>query len=364
MIMVADACEVGVRGQGGEVEWRSMVHHFFMRCVASAGAIRCLRRQRALESRQPSRTVVVDRIDRNSAQCARAWSQVHFSPPSNTLSQRQTMDLSRPSFYGSFRAWISVGNPSKPATIQLNASSSDGWTFMRQRFVLASLTVSFLATAANAQVPLTWDSTGHVVVPALVNGKGPYDFILDTGADESAVYAWFAKSLDLPKGESRELSGATGSEQMTVTRLSTLGVDGHVVGDIDADTVPDRSDGAKIAGIVGVDLMAHKLAVIDFACKTFALRPVEDVGADIVGKNAKLIKAGSIGGGNQLTLPVTVNGVAGTAVLDTGSRSTQINSTFAAGVGISPRPCRSPRCRFAVSQGGGPGGRASNESGA
>jgi predicted aspartyl protease len=229
-----------------------------------------------------------------------------------------------------------VGNPSKPATIKLNALSSGCWTFMRRLILIALLTASFQATSTNAQVPFTWDSTGHVVVPALVNGKGPYDFILDTGADESAVYAWFAKSLELPKGESRELSGATGSEQMTVTRLSTLGVGGHVVGNIDADTAPDRSDGAKIAGIVGVDLMAHKLAVIDFACKTFALRPVENVGANIVGKNAKLIKAGSIRGGNQLTLLVTVNGVVGTAVLDTGSRSTQINSTFAAAVGISP----------------------------
>jgi len=207
---------------------------------------------------------------------------------------------------------------------------------MRQRPLLAFLAAGFLMTEASAQVPLTWDSTGHVMVPALVNGKGPYNFILDTGADESAVYAWFAKSLDLPKGESRELSGATGSEQMTVTRLSTLGVDGHVVGNIEADTLPDRTDGAKIAGIVGVDLMAHQAAVIDFACKTFALRPVENMDAEIVGNNAKLIKAGSIKGGNELTLPVTVNGVAGTAVLDTGSSSTQINSAFAAAVGIAP----------------------------
>jgi predicted aspartyl protease len=194
----------------------------------------------------------------------------------------------------------------------------------------------FLATTASAEVPLTWDSTGHVVVPTLVDGKGPYDFILDTGADESAVYTWFAKSLGLPSGASRELSGATGSEQMTVTRLSTLGVDGHVIHDTDADTVPDRPDGVKIAGIVGVDLMAHQIAVIDFACKTFALRPVADVGEDIVGKGAQLIQAGSIIGGNQLTLPVTINGISGTATLDTGSRSTQINSTFAAALGISP----------------------------
>lgn len=207
---------------------------------------------------------------------------------------------------------------------------------MRQRTPLALLAFCLLTASAGAQVPLTWDITGHVMVPTLVDGKGPYDFILDTGADESAVYSWFAKSLALPKGESRELSGATGSEQMVGTRLSVMSLDGHEIHDIDADTVPDRPDGAKIAGIAGVDLMAHRLAVIDFACKTFALRPVASVGEDITGSGARLIKAGSIAGGNQLTLPVTVNGISGTATLDTGSRSTQINSVFAAAAGISP----------------------------
>jgi predicted aspartyl protease len=207
---------------------------------------------------------------------------------------------------------------------------------MRHRTSLALLALSFLTASASAQVPLTWDATGHVLVPTLVDGKGPYDFILDTGADESAVYHWFAKSLALPQGESRELSGATGSEQMVGTRLSAISLDGHEIHDIDADTVPDRPDGAKIAGIAGVDLMAHQLAVIDFACKTFALRPVASVGEDITGNGAQLIKAGSIAGGNQLTLPVTVNGISGTATLDTGSRSTQINSVFAAAAGISP----------------------------
>src|ERR1700728_662100 len=91
------------------------------------------------------------------------------------------------------------------------------------------LTVAFLTGAARSEVPLDWDSTGHVVVPAMVNGKGPFEFILDTGADESAVYFWFAKSLHLPVGGRRELSGATGSSAETSTRLSTLAVDGHVI---------------------------------------------------------------------------------------------------------------------------------------
>jgi predicted aspartyl protease len=187
-----------------------------------------------------------------------------------------------------------------------------------------------------ATVPLSWDSTGHVVVPTMVNGKGPFSFILDTGADESGVYSWFAKSLDLQKGERRELSGATGSEQMIATRLSALSIDGHIIRHVDADTMPDRVDGAMLAGVAGVDLMRHEFAVIDFACQTFALQPVQRARSEIVGAGATLIKAGSIRDGKQLTLPVTINGITGVAVLDTGSRSTQINYKFAAAVGISP----------------------------
>jgi hypothetical protein len=36
--------------------------------------------------------------------------------------------------------------------------------------VLAGLAMTFLAGRARAEVPLTWDSTGHVTVPTFVNG--------------------------------------------------------------------------------------------------------------------------------------------------------------------------------------------------
>jgi Aspartyl protease len=73
-----------------------------------------------------------------------------------------------------------------------------------------------LTDTARAEIPLSWDSTGHVVVPAMVNGKGPFEFILDTGADESAVYSWFAKSLHLPIGKRRELSSIRDGKQLTL----------------------------------------------------------------------------------------------------------------------------------------------------
>jgi len=204
------------------------------------------------------------------------------------------------------------------------------------RLLAALSSLALLAGAAHAEVPLRWDSTGHVVVPAAVNGKGPFDFILDTGADESAVYAWFARLLDLPKGRSGVLSGANGAQPMVGVRVASLTVDGHAIRNIDADTVPDRVDGAKLAGVAGVDLMLGQLLAIDFGCNTAALLPLRDAPVDIAGPGATLVRAGSIRGGRQLTLPVTVNGAPGVAVLDTGARATSINLKFALAAGADP----------------------------
>jgi len=56
-----------------------------------------------------------------------------------------------------------------------------------------------------------------------------------------------------------------------------------------------------------------------------------------VGSHAHLVNAGSIPGGKQLTLPVTINGASGVALLDSGSRTTIINQLFASAAGIDPQ---------------------------
>jgi predicted aspartyl protease len=207
---------------------------------------------------------------------------------------------------------------------------------MRWRTLAALLAVALTAGAARAAVPLTLDKTGHVVVPAFVNGRGPFVFILDSGADESGVYAWFGKSLGLPQGHAGVLSGATGSAAMTKARVAGLAVDGAALRDLELDTLPDRPDKATLAGVAGVDLMLGRLVVMDFGCRTAAFLPLQSATPAIVGRRAVFVRAGAIRDGKQLTLPVTVNGAAGVAVLDTGARQTIINRRFAASAGVDP----------------------------
>jgi predicted aspartyl protease len=64
--------------------------------------------------------------------------------------------------------------------------------------------------AAQAAVPFTPAGDGHDTIPAFVNGKGPFAFILDTGADGSSLYQWFAEKEHLPKGKVRDVYGQTG----------------------------------------------------------------------------------------------------------------------------------------------------------
>lgn len=202
--------------------------------------------------------------------------------------------------------------------------------------LIALIIASLCSGIAGAKVALQRDSTGHLLVPVLVNGEGPFPFMLDTGADESAVFGWFAAKQRLPQGHPAEISGATANAPEITTLLDRLSLDGRVIRHVDADTIPDRADGAKIAGIAGADLLMGRLALVDISCERMSLSPLDANPAHIMGSKAIVVQAGSIEGGKQLTLPVQLNGVAGVATLDTGARSTMINNTFAKIAGIDP----------------------------
>jgi hypothetical protein len=107
-----------------------------------------------------------------------------------------------------------------------------------------------------------------------------------------------------------------------------VSIDGHVVDNIDALTLPDRPDAPKLGGVIGVDAMKGQLAVMDFGCHTAALLPLQSM-SRAVGTAATKVKAGSVTNGQQLTFPVTVHGATGVGILDTGARSSLINTAFA-----------------------------------
>ncbi|WP_288456658.1 retroviral-like aspartic protease family protein [uncultured Sphingomonas sp.] len=186
-----------------------------------------------------------------------------------------------------------------------------------------------LAAPAGSWVPLTPAGNGHLVVPAFVNGKGTVPFILDTGADGTHVYEWFARQQALKAVTPIRVVGMTGAATMPTYRLDSIAVDGRTIRDVDVTGLPDRKDAEIAAGVTGNDLMDGAVAIFDFPCRTVSLLAKPVAMRRILTRGAVMIRAGTVAEGTQLTLPVTVNGATGIAVLDTGSRGTQINTAFA-----------------------------------
>ena len=185
-------------------------------------------------------------------------------------------------------------------------------------------------------VALTSAGDGHDTVPVYVNGKGPYPFILDSGADQSAVYQWFADRARLKKivGKDQSLSGQTGSAKVSMYQMRTVSLAGITARNLEAYGLPNRRDNGKEAGVIGNDLMDQAIVVFDFPCRRIEFQPRSPNAEALISAKASPTKAGLDEGTTLLTLPVTINGAEGVAVLDTGSRWSRLTPGFAKAAGI------------------------------
>jgi predicted aspartyl protease len=191
-----------------------------------------------------------------------------------------------------------------------------------------------LAAQAAADVPITIATTGHPTVPVEIAGHAPVTFVLDTGAEQTVLYHHYAVELGLPLRDGDELVGQTGVVDVPGVRIPPFVIDGRGIEGIDSVALPDRADGARLNGIVGLDVMQGKLVDIDFLNGRFALRSPQEDPRKLLQPDAVAVKATRVAGG-LLSFDVQVNGKTGTAVLDSGARDTRLNWRFASAAGFS-----------------------------
>src|SRR3954467_13280282 len=72
--------------------------------------------------------------------------------------------------------------------------------------------------------PTRLDRIGRVMTPFMVNGKGPFRFVIDTGASRSTLAPHLAKSLGLTQSVGRNvmLNGVTGAAEVTTVPVDSI----------------------------------------------------------------------------------------------------------------------------------------------
>jgi predicted aspartyl protease len=168
-------------------------------------------------------------------------------------------------------------------------------------------------------LPTTHDHIGRVVVAAMVNGKGPFRFIVDTGATHSTVSPRLVEALGLQPSEvpSMVLNGITGTAQVSAVTLDRL-----QTGDLTFDQLVAPVVWAPVMagadGILGAAGLTGRSLSVDFQRNSVRISRGVDMA---VRAEALKIHATRVTHG-LMTLSIQVGGVRGLAVIDTGSERT------------------------------------------
>jgi predicted aspartyl protease len=169
-------------------------------------------------------------------------------------------------------------------------------------------------------------SSDRITVQVRLGGTGPYRFLVDTGADRSAVSSALVSRLALPQSGSAQLHSTAGVSTVTTARVPSVEFTQPAQTMIDAAVLEDAYMGAD--GIVGVDLLRSQRVQIDFEKNMMTIVPSkkpdfrEEPGTIVVEarrKNGRLILTDALANDEEVTV-----------VLDTGSEICVGNSALRA----------------------------------
>lgn len=113
--------------------------------------------------------------------------------------------------------------------------------------------------------PTTEDGIGRILAPVWLNGRGPFLFIVDTGANRTVLSPETARQLGLglATGPRAVVHGVTGSELAPIARVGELRIGRIVRRDVDMPIVSNRVH-AQADGMLGADNLAGTRLSVDF----------------------------------------------------------------------------------------------------
>jgi hypothetical protein len=95
-----------------------------------------------------------------------------------------------------------------------------------------------------------------------VNGRGPYRFIVDSGADTSVVGLRIARDLQLPLATPAVLNGMTSRNIVDRVTVDRLTVGSNTIGKVDLPALREVDVGGD--GIIGIDALVQQRLMMDF----------------------------------------------------------------------------------------------------
>jgi predicted aspartyl protease len=157
----------------------------------------------------------------------------------------------------------------------------------------------------------------RMTVEVMVNGRGPYQFLVDSGADSSVVGLRIANDLKLPLGTPTVLHGTTGSAVVGRVLVDELQLGAATIRNLELPALKEGDLGG--AGMIGIDALVEQRLMMDFEKR---LIKAEDARQPAKMLDGEIIVTARRRRGQLILTQVTAAGLPVEAVIDTGSEIT------------------------------------------
>ena len=169
------------------------------------------------------------------------------------------------------------------------------------------------------------DLAMRMTVPVTIEGRGPYQFVVDTGSDRTVVSQELATLLNLAAGANVTMHSMTGVAQQSTVVVRALTIAGQTTQDINAPALLEEFLGSR--GLLGIDSLKGRRVVMDFTKRTLSiLRAGEKEAFDpdtiVVTARSKY--------GQLVLVDADVDGTPITVIIDSGSETTVGNGPLRA----------------------------------
>jgi ribosomal protein S28E/S33 len=154
-------------------------------------------------------------------------------------------------------------------------------------------------------------------VEVRVNGRGPYQFIVDSGADTSVVGLRIARDLQLPLGTPVVLNNMTDRNIVDRVKVEELTLGASTIRNRELPALRESDIGG--AGIIGIDALVRQRLMMDFEKGSIK---VEDAAKPVKALPGDIIVTAQLKRGQLILTEVSVGRLSLEAVVDTGSQIT------------------------------------------
>jgi hypothetical protein len=154
----------------------------------------------------------------------------------------------------------------------------------------------------------------RLTVQVHVNGRGPYHFVVDSGADTSVVGLRIVRDLQLPLGTPVVLNSITERNIVDRVKVASLTLGPSVVSDLQLPALREQDLGAD--GMIGIDALVRQRLMMDFEKKTVK---VEDARKPIQHFEDEIVIIAKLQHGQLILTEVKMGSMTLDAVIDTGS---------------------------------------------